>query len=388
MVALTKMATAVHLKTESRQKPTHIVELDGLRGIAALTVFFHHLAFANIDPAQWSAAIVSLYRVSRYGSYGVELFFVLSGYLITSLLLQDRKSPSYWHDFYWKRALRILPLYFVSLIGVWIWIPGTRGGVILSAFFLANFAHLFHVDIGGPYWTLAIEEQFYLIWPQFVRRMSVERLQKLALTIIVAEPVLRLIATAFHHHDFLFTFFHCDGLAYGALLACQCRRKMSAEQKTHRNSWRKSPAWWIFAGALFLVVGTARMTFSSHFSLQGEALLLSAMNLWFYSLVRISVQSSGSKYLAILRSPMLVFFGQISYAMYMSHTYVVRVYEDWMGRLQPGNSFSFAMRFAVVLAATIVVSLISRYALELPFMSLRKYVLNKPRQVGVSAVCS
>ncbi len=383
----TKMANDVQLSAAKPLKLKHIPELDGLRGVAALAVFFHHLAYASIHSSPWGPAIYSLYKVSRWGLYGVDLFFVLSGYLITSLLLEDRESANYWHNFYWKRALRILPVYFVSLLAVWIWIPGTTGGVILSIFFLANFTNVFHVNIGGPYWTLAIEEQFYLIWPQFVRRMGVDRLQKLALAIVLIEPALRLIDTGFHHFNFILTFFRCDGLAIGAFLACQCHRKQLAEQKFTAPLWRRFPAVWLLLGSLILVVATARMIDSARFPMQGAALFLSAINLCFYSLIRIAVQGSGSKSMAVFRSSVLVFFGRISYCMYMSHTYVARIYDHWRGPLQAGNTFEYFTRIAVVLSATVVICLVSRYALELPFMSLRKYVLRKSVPVAAAKIC-
>lgn len=358
-------------------KRTHIKELDGLRGIAALAVFFHHLSFTSIDPSQWNQGIVSLYNLSRYGLYGVDLFFVLSGYLITSILLQDRGSKTYYHDFYWKRALRILPLYIFSLLAVWIWIRGSTGGVIVSALFLANFASVFHVNLEGPYWTLAIEEQFYLVWPQFVRRLRLEQLQKLALAIAIGEPILRLIATAFHHYNFIFTFFRCDGLALGALLACQLHRK-KLQPAARNNVWKKLSVLPVFAIACVFLAITQRWMESPRFYMQGTALFLSAITLCFYSLIRISVENSGSRYLAILRSSVLVFFGEISYCMYMSHAYVMRMFDDWRGPLQAGNTSQYAVRVATVLAATVLICIASRYFLELPFMSLRKYVLRKP----------
>jgi peptidoglycan/LPS O-acetylase OafA/YrhL len=119
------------------------------------------------------------------------------------------------------------------------------------------------------------------------------------------------------------------------------------------------------------------MMLSATFFMQGTALFLSAVNLFFYCLIRMAVHDSGAKYLAIFRSAVLIFFGQISYCMYMSHTYVMRIYDDWTGPLRPGNHLAYTARIAAVLGGTILISLISRYALELPFMSLRKYVLRK-----------
>src|SRR5271154_492229 len=164
-------------KTARSSHLHHIRELDGVRGIAALMVFFHHVCFASLSPVGWNQPVHFLWTISSMGDSGVDLFFVLSGFLITSLLLPARESPAYYHDFYWKRALRILPLYILCMLGVLFFVSGSRGYVILCALFLSNFAWLFHVETAGPFWTLAIEEQFYLIWPTVVRRRSVAELR-------------------------------------------------------------------------------------------------------------------------------------------------------------------------------------------------------------------
>lgn len=357
----------------------HIPELDGIRGIAAIAVFFHHLAYTSIQPQHWNAAIGWLHSFSRYGLYGVDLFFVLSGYLITSLLLQDRESNSYYHNFYWKRALRILPIYLLSLLAVWIWIPGTTGGVILSLFFLANFTLPLHVNIGGPYWSLAIEEQFYLIWPRFIRRFPVETIQKIALGIVIAVTALRLIATAFGHFDFILTFFRCDGLAWGAVLACQCHRARNL--KKFRGNYKTNlKNVGLFVVSLVFLVLSAQWLDSPRFYMQGSALFLSAVSLFFYVVIRIAVENSGLRPLYLLRSRLFVFFGEISYCMYMSHTFVMQIYDHYTDFTQSGDSFLYLRRITIVLAITIVLCVISRYTLELPVQSLRRYVLRPSNQ--------
>ena len=352
--------------------------------------FFHHLSFVTIDsasiigPSSWNPAIIFLYSLSRYGLYGVDLFFVLSGYLITTILLQDRSSTDYYYNFYWKRALRILPLYLISLLAAWLWFRASTGGVIVSIFFLANFASVLHVDLAGPYWTLAIEEQFYLIWPQFVRRLNVDQLRKVALAIVIIEPILRLIDTAFHHYDFIFTFFRCDGLALGALLACQLYRR-DRDTSAISSRQRKIPAvWTLFCSCIFLAFAKELMS-SPQYTLQGTALFLSAINLCFYCCIRIAVENSGAKFLAVFRSSALVFFGEISYCMYMSHTYVMRGYDDWRGPVVVGKNLDYWVRITTVFGVTVALCVISRYALELPFMSLRKYVLRKTKPTACEA---
>jgi len=229
-------ASAMSARTQTcPRRLVHIRELDGVRGIAAIMVFFHHVCFTSIVPMGWGAGVLLLYRASVWGRTGVDLFFVLSGFLITSLLIEARPQSSYYHDFYWKRALRILPLYAVCLIGVALAIPGSRGYVLFSALFVSNFVSVFHITGDGPFWTLAIEEQFYLLWPTVVRRRSVTELQRWAVFIGAGAVVLRLVAAAFGHFNYFLTFLHCDGLAFGAFLACRYQRIDSDSPITGRE---------------------------------------------------------------------------------------------------------------------------------------------------------
>jgi peptidoglycan/LPS O-acetylase OafA/YrhL len=350
----------------------HIRELDGVRGIAAIMVFFHHVCYVSINPAGWGAPVRFLRTISIPGNSGVDLFFALSGFLITSILIEAREKPAYYHDFYWKRVLRILPLYVLCLLGVLLFIPGTRGYVFLSCIFLSNFASVFHIDSTGPFWTLAIEEQFYLLWPTVVRRRSVEQLRNWALAIGLGSFLLRLIAAPFGHYNYYLTFFRCDGLAFGAFLACWFYRRGSTP-----NLARESRLILLgllssigFFGLSFLFGGTTE-AFRGAFLQTGITLLCG-------SLVAFFIRNSGQRKLAFLRSPLLTFFGLISYAMYMLHFYVLRTYDSLHGPLSAGDNVGYAIRFFAILGATIGICLLSRYLIELPAMSLRRFVLSRP----------
>jgi peptidoglycan/LPS O-acetylase OafA/YrhL len=263
-------------------------------------------------------------------------------------------------------------------LAAWLWFHASTGGVLISIFFLANFSRVFHVTLAGPYWTLAIEEQFYLIWPRFVRRLRVSQLQKLAWVIVIGEPILRLIDTAFHHSNFFFTFFRCDGLALGALLACQLYRGKNEPLATQNTSPNRSATWILVVSCVFLAA-TGMLADSPGYAAQGTALFLSAVNVFFYSCIRIAVESSGARFLAVFRSRLLVFFGLISYCVYMSQTYVIQAYDDWRHPVLTGNSLGYWVRIATIFCTTIALCVVSRYALELPFMSLRRYVLRQPK---------
>jgi peptidoglycan/LPS O-acetylase OafA/YrhL len=292
----------------------HYRELDGVRGIAALAVFFHHVCYTSVTvlPAGGSLAAGAarvLHRASAFGNNGVDLFFVLSGFLITSLLIKDRNSPQYFKDFYWKRALRILPLYFLCLAGISLLLRHNAGYILLSLAFLANFAHNFHIAADGPFWSLAIEEQFYLIWPGFVRRMTTQRLTKWAAAIWVATIVLRLVAGFWGHFDYLLTPLRADGLAAGALLACW---NQVEAQGSGLGSRTRTMAVWLAAGAALAVAGYQGLGLPDALAanLRETGVVLVAAGL-----VGLLIAQAGSPRVAVFRSRPLIFFGLISYAM-------------------------------------------------------------------------
>ncbi|HMF62558.1 MAG TPA: acyltransferase [Edaphobacter sp.] len=352
----------------------HLRELDGMRGIAALIVFFHHLCSASIYTNNWGPGVLFLRNLFEYGTSGVDVFFVLSGFLITSLLIRDRQSPAYYRDFYWKRALRILPLYVLCLFGVLLLIPHSTGYVLVSALFIANFANAFHIQSAGPFWSLAIEEQFYLLWPTVVRRRSVSTLGHWALAIAVTAVLLRFASAIVGHHNYYITFLRCDGLAVGALIACRFERRQ-------REHLRLSADDSLFVAALVIGALLCTVPFALPSTTVGiafaEAFRQTGITLICGGIVGLLIAHTESKGLAPLRSRFLTFFGLISYALYMIHLYVMGAYDHIRGPLPIGDTRAYATRILVVFAITIVASLLSRYLVELPALSLRKHVLKK-----------
>src|SRR6201996_2853221 len=159
----------------------HIPQLDGMRGLAILLVLLAHSTdvFTGVPFFRW---------IDGYGSLGVQLFFVLSGFLITRILLDTRDTPYYFRNFFAKRSLRIYPLYYALLIFVMFsglvhqhgvrWWPYTL--------FLSNLVYGDTTQPAplGPVWTLAVEEQFYIFWPVIVSFLPRRRLEQLCYTII------------------------------------------------------------------------------------------------------------------------------------------------------------------------------------------------------------
>jgi peptidoglycan/LPS O-acetylase OafA/YrhL len=175
----------------------HMPGLDILRGVAILSVVLYHGLYQGplVSPP-FHTIWARLSSLFVFGWLGVFLFFVLSGFLITGILLDSKRERFYWRSFYIKRALRILPAFFVVIFLIKAFEHASWPYVALCTFYLANLAGMFHIGgfQYGVLWSLAVEEQFYLGWPSVVKLASRRSLVLIALAILVLSPVLRLIS--------------------------------------------------------------------------------------------------------------------------------------------------------------------------------------------------
>ena len=350
-----------------------IRELNGLRGLAAIIVFLSHAVGMYPLAPGWSHGYELCYHFFRGANSWVDVFFVLSGFLITSLLLQRRSSPTYFRDFYTRRALRILPVYVVALLLAFTTVSHSWRYVLVCSLFLANFASVLHVTGEGPFWTLAIEEHFYLVWPTVVHRQSIQRLARIAIGVTVLVNVLRFAAAAVGHHNFSLTFLRCDSLALGALLGCHFTlHPLGQARRRSEHTW----LWTSFLGGLALIglaylfpplATRARLPYK-------EAILAAGVTFFYTGWVGLLILNTGARGLAFFRSRFLGFFSLISYAFYMFHMYIIVTY-DAHAHIHPGDLVGYLLRLFYILLGTILLSLASRYALELPFLALRKRFL-------------
>ncbi len=222
---------------ESRRQPG----LDGLRGIAILMVMLFH--FTLMQPvATWD---IPLYTFARYGWTVVDLFFVLSGFLITSILLDAKGRKRYFRNFYFRRILRVFPLYYAFVVGLlilyplvgdpawtnqvevlrdhlwWVWFHMTNWLVARTGDFWTA------TPLGtGGFWSISIEEQFYLVWPLLVLVLSERQLRWACGAFFLLSLVTRLGMTAVGLSwtaVFTVTFGRMDSLAVGAALATVAR---------------------------------------------------------------------------------------------------------------------------------------------------------------------
>ncbi len=149
--------------------------LDGLRGLAILAVVEFHFAEGLTNASRPESAI---YNVFRTGWLGVDLFFVLSGFLITGILSNSKGTPGYFRNFYWRRALRIFPPYYAFLFVFGVLYPLARHRPLDAPWWHWTYLTNVAIAAGLPvnscshFWSLAIEEQFYLLWPLLIYMLS------------------------------------------------------------------------------------------------------------------------------------------------------------------------------------------------------------------------
>jgi len=365
--------TTTEAPTESLSQ-LRIPAFDGLRGIAVLAVVFCHLS-------DYCPADNFFKTILRAGWCGVDLFFALSGFLITGILLDTRRSPHYLRAFYARRALRIFPIYYATLTTVLLAahyflqlnlvlpVPHDR---IFYFFYLNNWWILlqdtWHANIIGHFWSLAIEEQFYLVWPFIVWRLARKHLEFAALCGFILAPVIR-VAIYVHFGDVRDIvenpFCRMDSLLTGALLASLVRRRASLVESSPR-----ALRW----GVCLLSVAIVAGGFSTFLPLQllhAQLFIASGLALVCGSLVCVVFleRSATTLLQTALRSPILTFCGKCSYGMYVFHVPLLWLAARFLTRLAPAANYpQFFLLCVCVIALTIALAKVSFEYLESPFL--------------------
>jgi peptidoglycan/LPS O-acetylase OafA/YrhL len=364
--------------TNLRQKTStllesRIPELDGIRAIAIWMVLLVHVitAFPNPQGAlnflPWSMQVAL-----GHGWLGVDLFFMLSGFLITGILLDTRERPHYFRNFYARRFLRIMPLYFTVVL-VWALFYHHYGRYLLmSSVFGANLAPLFHVAIPhGPtvLWSLAVEEHFYLLWPAIVLLVDRKKLLWLCLAIFIGCPMLRgLFALKGMNPGtiIVLSWFRFDGLATGAAIAIWAR-----SARFNRKTAHIIAAICLVMCCVVTIGGTGHGIFGTKTPV-GLAFTYTQAYFAFAIPFVLALVYRGTIWTSILRNPLLQLSGALSYCLYLVHLSIGDGYQAVVAnRLHLGPTATVLTRAAVVILFSFVIAALSRKFLEQPCLALK-----------------
>jgi peptidoglycan/LPS O-acetylase OafA/YrhL len=351
-------------ETTTATSGSRLPQLDGIRGIAILLVVLHN------ETAKYP--ILYLHYVFANGWMGVDLFFVLSGLLITGILLDTKPSAGYFRNFYARRCLRIWPLYYVSLLFMFGIVPllaPAEGKLVLERaspwwsfpLFLQNF--LVPIPENSPgllgvSWSLAIEEQFYLVWPLMVRFCSTRLLSWMAVSVVCLSPVLRLGLSLTHVDLYSNTFCRLDGLMSGALLAILVRSTGFVPATFLRRAW------------IVLCIATPLAFLTEVVNARWIVFSLSAAAS--AALVFLSLYSGHPWLQGALRTRFLVYTGTISYGLYLLHKIPFNVARAWHLDQYP------VLALPILLAVAYGMAALSFTLLEKPFLNLKRFFVTKP----------
>jgi len=325
-----------------------IASLDGLRAVSISMVVVGHLLARSLARSDTRWPEKYLGWLSHYGAFGVEVFFVISGLLITMLLLKERKKTGTisLRDFYIRRAYRILPAaYTVTLIIAVVWHNRVSlWDVLGSVFYVQNFNPKASWSLGHM-WSLAVEEQFYLLWPFLLDRFFRYR-YRIVIAAMAAAPFFRGFCGYMGWHHAEASWFPCamDALATGCLLALLVKEK--------HIKWAAFDGWFlpVLAGTL------AICQFSYPHGLQ-PLVMLSLQNFG----IAFCIQQCIRKEYWILNQKPIMWIGVLSYSIYLC--------QEPFFQIHRANIFE---RFPLNLVCVMAAAIACHYLVEKPFLRLRE----------------
>jgi peptidoglycan/LPS O-acetylase OafA/YrhL len=370
----------------------HMPRLDGLRGIAIILVMFFHLVFFR--PA---CGVDHLFhRFTQYGWTGVDLFFILSGFLITGILLDAKGAPNYFRNFYVRRCLRILPLYYAFVIGLiflyplagphfraerdvlvanqsWLWTHTINWLVAKTGSFTSR------TTLGtGGFWSLAIEEQYYLVWPVMVLLLSRRALFRTCIGLAVFSIAIRFVMA---HTGWSWaaiwaaTFARFDPLAIGGALAIVARDP-AALTPLRRYAWLAAG---LALGGLAVIDYAPKVSFSPTYVLAAQLALIPMF--WGSSLVLVQTAAPSSWMAALTETRFLRTFGKYSYSLYLFHGHLAilpngmgyKIKEQWIPKVFGSELPAPLLYVVITFAICLGISWLSWHCFENQFLKLKRY---------------
>lgn len=375
----------------------HRPALDGIRGLAILLV----MAYDCLKLPASGPIAFAVRKVSSAGWLGVDLFFVLSGCLITGILLDTKGKTGYLRSFFIRRSLRIFPLYYMALIVAFFIVPATA--IVFPAAqptasrvmelgqhqwwfwtYLQNWYFTFHGDWPAihylnHFWSLAIEEQFYLVWPFIVALFARKSLAQFCIALTVVALALRvalLNAGAPSVALYVMTVTRMDSLCLGALVAIGLRN-------VHAYKWMLRWSWLPIVGLGLCVVGIdVFWPVLKSGSAGAQTIGHSLMGGLFAATIFTAAAVSPQHWLArILSVKWLTTWGKYSYAIYIMHRVIYRLMLKLdLSALSP--SLAAIVVFVGTLALSLIAAVISWKCFEQPILSLKSYFPRPDEKTG------
>jgi peptidoglycan/LPS O-acetylase OafA/YrhL len=368
-----------------RTAENHILALDGIRGLAILLVLYHHLFLSNPYSGNRIFDFLNVIRASAF--VGVNLFFALSGFLITGILLDTASSPNFFRTFYARRTLRIFPLYYGVLLGLLLFTKplhfAWNGWQYFYLTYTSNLVLWPHsplilqrVSI-DHFWSLQVEEQFYLVWPLILYRVrSLRSLIRLSMIACITVLLIRiaLVAGRPHLHNVYLPYsptFSCvDNLLFGCCLCALLRTTLRQQVLDFAPR--------IFTLCALVLTGVAIMNHGLDWerSIFIPTVGFSLIGISCAVLIAMSLRP-GSRTKQLFNHPILRFFGKYSYGLYVFHypldcllTQPVRFFIDAHFHSKVLGVIAGAI---VVFIASTLAAILSYHFFESPFLKLKKH---------------
>lgn len=352
-----------------------MIHLDGIRAFAVGGVILEHWA------SGFPRILRELPESLDLGGLGVQCFFVLSGFLITLIMLdsKDQNLPlkTAIGHFYARRVLRIFPAYYTALLVMIFVFPDMHSVIGWHALYLSNMYPVWHSGawppIGGHFWTLSVEEQFYIFWPLIVLIMPVRMITFVALTCCLLAPMSRVIFSHIMGEGNLaiwtVTTNALDLLCFGAFLAVTRHQVGLSADSLHTKRLRL-----IGLIALFFYVV---LYFHFRDTLLFTAIGRTLTSLFFGALIIVAANGFQGPIGYLLRHRFVVWVGTISYGLYIFHNFIPAMYVSLLNffKLDMDIFGIYYIRYPILTILLLLVTSASFYLLEQPIRGLRKLFL-------------